>query len=404
MWRLGRVVGGTRAAAATALLFAVVPFSVYYTTEARMYSLLWMLLAAFVLLSLRLRSRGATVGSVAGWSLCGAGALLTHYFSAPVWAALVVWLAVWPGRLERRWLALGVLATVALIAPWYVNLPASLAGWRVTGGWLRIRPERFHRVVDALRLPWRPFTTHGPWGGRMPIEAAAAAVLVLVLVLSRGRPGRGWLSARWAVWWLPVLAMGLGLLLFDALRGTYTVAVPRYMAAALPSAYVLAGALVARVGRRPRAVLVAGLLATSAVVVSWMNLATSRVTQPYDRVARTLAAEMDSGDVAVVHSIPGGVCGVARALVGAGAPEVELLPWSQALGLREIPGDVDRWLSGRSRVFLVSIHTVGERAPVADELRARRGDARVVVLDRGARIFVFGPERDGGAVAARGTR
>ena len=50
--------------------------------------------------------------------------------------------------------------------------------------------------------------------------------------------------------WLWALAAVLGLLVFDALRRTYTMAMPRYAIAGMPAAFLLI-ALALRTARRP---------------------------------------------------------------------------------------------------------------------------------------------------------
>ena len=78
---IGRELGSARAAAIAAALVASNPFLVWYSQEARSYSLLALLSAVALLLLLRTLRRPS--GRLyAGWALASALALATHYFAA----------------------------------------------------------------------------------------------------------------------------------------------------------------------------------------------------------------------------------------------------------------------------------------------------------------------------------
>jgi len=87
-------------------------------------------------------------------------------------------------------------------------------------------------------------------------------------------------------------------------------------------------------------------------------------------------AHVRPGDLVLVHSIPSGVVGLARYLEQAGVdPEVGYAAWVGQLGQRRAD-DLPALSGGASRVYLVSIHTVGDE-PVAREwfeAHARRVD------------------------------
>ena len=144
LWLLGRRLGGPREALIACILFALAPASLYYSVEARMYSLLWFEVRAYRVA----HAPAARSGRRGGARLLGARrappGLLTHYFYAFVWAACVLWLVLRPGRCSRgsrwspRW------PTLLSSRPWYRLVPESLARWRVTGHWLDGRPPLGH--------------------------------------------------------------------------------------------------------------------------------------------------------------------------------------------------------------------------------------------------------------------
>src|SRR4051812_17873347 len=106
-WRAGREgVGSPRARLVAAALVAFNPLFVWYSQEARSYSLL-VLMAALTLLFLARRSYG-------WWALTAALALCTHYFAAFLLVPEAIWL-LWPDRRERSaWLAIGSVVAVAI--------------------------------------------------------------------------------------------------------------------------------------------------------------------------------------------------------------------------------------------------------------------------------------------------
>jgi hypothetical protein len=134
-WRLGDRLGGRRAAFAAFLVLVSSPFAIRYATEARMYTLV-MLLVLIGALALRsaLETGGPRFLVVLG--LVSGALLLTHYWSFYLLGAtglLLLWFA-WRGADETRrrpLQALGALAAGALLfLPW---LPTFLAQAESTG-------------------------------------------------------------------------------------------------------------------------------------------------------------------------------------------------------------------------------------------------------------------------------
>lgn len=365
--RLARRTGGRAAVAPTLFLFALAPLAVYYATEGRMYALLWLELVLLAELSLGLRARGAS-GRLLAWCLVSAAGFLTHYFFAFVWVALTALLFLRRRRLGRGRLAAGVLAVLLAILPWYVHLGASLGAWRVTAGWLEREPAGFARGAAALELLTGFFG-----GGAEPLwgenHAARTATLVLFGLAFAGLAGR-WrartLGGRRLVLWVWLAAGCASPLVFDALLGTYTLAVPRYALAGLPAALLLGGAALAVLPGRARTLLTLALVLAFVPHLRMLHARPARSWCPLRESARALERRSGPQDLILVHSIPSGVLGIARYHAGP-AP---FAAWVEQLEQRRVPDSLEVLLHGRRRVFLVRIHEVGASAPVEDWLRA----------------------------------
>lgn len=381
IWLLGRRVGGPRAAAIAVALFAVAPASLYYSVEARMYAMLWFFAALTAWLTLRLHDRGGLM-TAALWILASAGGLLTHYFYVFVWAASVAWLALRPGRCPRPLLAGALVLVLAVVAPWYRELPASLAQWRITGHWLDGRPTPGKLLTAPLTLGWSLLSGHGVWGGAKPADAVAALVVLGagLLWLRRGRDAI--LGGGRDLLWLTAIAACVGPVAFDLLRGSSTSLISRYALGGMPAALLLAalaiGALPSRVGLGALALLVAAWAPGLRGVFG----SKARAWEPYRRVAAEVGAWAGPGDLVLVHAIPSGALGIARYLEA----DVPMAAWVGQLGRRRVPEDLDGMLAGRSRVALVRIHDVGEPAPEevwlrshASVLREEHRDAATIV-------------------------
>jgi 4-amino-4-deoxy-L-arabinose transferase-like glycosyltransferase len=390
LWLLGRELGRSRVAWSACLLFSFSPVATYYSVEGRMYSLLWCLALGVGYLTLQLSSPGARPGLALLWALASVAGLLTHYFFAFVWLACLVWL--WfRGDSTGRW-RLAALAGITLLAvlPWYLEVPASLARWRVTGGWLN------------GELPWpqalgRPFALAGGLlsgtsylgGWRRADRLVALLFLLLAIWIVRRGLVRRLFSHRRLLLWGWLAAACLGPFVFDLLRHTTTTDIPRYVLPGLPAAMLLAAVAVSQL---PPKIHFASL---SAILLAWLPGCWSAVTariprpwEPYRQVAAHLDSWARSDDVVLVRSIPSGVIGVARYL----GRDVPLASWVTQLGLRVVPADLELLLSGRRRVALVKIHDLG--APAAQEawLQAHaRLLGREVFRSSRAEVLYFGP-------------
>jgi mannosyltransferase len=186
-WRLGERLGGRRAAFAALLVLVSSPFAIRYATEARMYTLvmLLVLVGALALRSALERGRRRSLVVVA---LVSGALLLTHYWSIYLLGGtglLLAWLA-WratPGEARRRALAaMGAVAAGGLFfVPW---LPTFLEQAASTGTpWgLPARPAELATtsLVDF----------GGGGAGEAGLLGALTAVLVLLALLGQSVDGR----------------------------------------------------------------------------------------------------------------------------------------------------------------------------------------------------------------------
>ena len=119
--------GGKEAVFASCVLFAFSPLAIYYSTEGRMYSLLWLFVLTTTWASLLAQERLGGIAIYALWVLASVAGFLIHYFFLFPWAGIVVYLLIKPEKFARVRLAACVLLTATLILPWYLRIPESLA-------------------------------------------------------------------------------------------------------------------------------------------------------------------------------------------------------------------------------------------------------------------------------------
>jgi hypothetical protein len=358
LWRVGcdlgdRVVGWT-----AVVLYAWSPVGVFYSIEGRMYSMVWCLATALAWLTLRLANRGTTLPRAAAWLGVAVAGLYSHYFFAFVVLACGLWLLLWPGRLSRLAApGLGLITAIA-VAPWYVQVPESLARWRVTGAWLN-EPLRWPELATRpFELAWSLLAGGSYWGGSPAVDTTIAALYVLLAIgLLRGGKLTSLFSIDRRLVWLWVALVVLGPYALDLVRHTGASRVPRYVLTALPAAMLLVAFAVQPLSDRARAAVVA------LVLLGWTaGLAPIVRQQRAGAVYGALAAELERRrrpeDVVLVHSIPSGVIGLSRAL----SPDLPFLVWIGPLGLRK-PEDLEALLQGRRRVALVQVHNIGLAFP-----------------------------------------
>jgi hypothetical protein len=93
IYHLGKRLVGTRAAQVSVVLYLTSPFTLYFATETRMYSLI-VLLTALGALALEQTLRAPSPRSVVALSLCAGGLALTHYWCFYLLLTVVAWLVL----------------------------------------------------------------------------------------------------------------------------------------------------------------------------------------------------------------------------------------------------------------------------------------------------------------------
>ena len=362
--------------------------------QGRMYSLLVLGSVCTIWLTLRLWDKGPRPLTFSLWIAAGVAGLLTHYFFLFVWIAVVFWLQSHPGRFPRWLSGAGALLIVSMILPWYLHVPESLAQWRVTGHWLKIRPSGYDPVTRALSLPWSFLSIDGVWGRSRRWGLINAGVYALLAVAALRRLSWSILSTPRSLLWLWLLSPCLGMVAFDLIRGTYVTAVPRYALAGMPAAFLLVGLALGSLEHRLRAIFIGLIGLLCLVSVRRFYGADARSGQNYPAVAKLLLSyQVDKSDLILVHSIPSGVVGIARYLERGHASEtgVGFASWVGQLGRRRVPEDIEALATGRRRIFLITTHEVGEPAPEKSWLEENTTTPVGMERIHGATVYAFRP-------------
>ena len=157
--------------------------------------------------------------------------------------------------------------------------------------------------------------------------------------------------------WLWFIAACAGPFAFDFLQRTYTVAVPRYAAAALPAVYLLAAVGLACLPPPAR------FITLSLIIFAWSpNLVSiyqgiSRGGEPLRDVARAVSSDGGPSELILAHSIPSGVLGIARYANGS----AEFASWVGQLGERQVPDSIRALVADRTRIRFVRSTKSGNR-------------------------------------------
>ena len=381
---VARRAGGRGAVLTTCVLFGFSPVTIYYSTEGRMYSLLWLCVLTTTWASLLLQQRGQGIAIYALWIVASTAGFLTHYFFVFPWLGTVAYLLIRPEKFTRLNLAACLFLIAMLILPWYINIPESLASWRITKDWLKWQPRGFNLLAASRELVVQFFSGRSrPWRqdphGTSNIVALILFGIVGIAMVWRLRIhvfGR----QRLLLWLLFATACA-GPVLFDLVQHTYTVAVPRYAVAALPGAYLLAAVGLACLDLRIRLIMLILILLTWVPDIS--SIYHNRFPSlPMREIAHAASVNGRPTDLILVHSIPSGVLGIARYANGPAG----LASWVGRLGTRRVPESVQALSAGRTRIILVRVHEGREPAPEEQWLRTnamicketRIGSARIV--------------------------
>lgn len=283
-WRAGVAAGGRRVGLVLTVLVATSPFAIRYSSEARMYALVLVLV---LLGTVAVLERHRDAARWRPWAIAGVtGALLlTHYWSAFLVVAVAVLLGVEavtsPSRRAGAVRTVGAMAAGSLVfLPW---LPSFLHQLERTGApWGR--PPGFAVLEVAVR---------GFAGGRelasvlevLLLLAAGAAVAVPFL---RGRRSSGDPAALVAV---AAATLLLGALALQASGDAFA---PRHAMVAFAPLMTGIALLTTELRRRPAAVAV-GAMAVVGLATAMMGAGADR-TQAGD-IAAAVRAGFRPGDV-----------------------------------------------------------------------------------------------------------
>lgn len=366
---VARRTAGEGAVIPACILFAFSPVGLYFSGEGRMYSLLVFCVVATAWVSLILHDRGKGLGFYILWVLLSAAGLLTHYFFALPLGAMVISLLIRPGQFGRGRLVLCLSCLALVVLPWYVTASAYSGHWRITQGWLKMEPTHYNSV-RAVRNHFLQFFSPGGsglWKYQRWSALSSLALFALVAGVMMWRQGwRTFAGQRLMIWLWFGFAAGMPSVL-DLLQGTFLANNPRYTLAALPAAYLLAGMGIACFSKRTMP------LVLLLIMISWSDAILkiyrqhSRGGEPFLAVAKAVAAKATPSDLIVVHSIPSGILGIARYSDGASM----IAPWVRQLGRHSDPASIQRLVAGKSRVFYVLAHPLGEPISEKEWLRTR---------------------------------
>lgn len=271
---LARRLAGRAAAAAAALLFALTPYVLVWSREARGYSLAMFATVALTWILLAAVERRSVLLSVT-YGVVAALAIYLHFFVALVLVAHAAWVLL--PRPRAPWSLIAIAAVPVVVA--LVPIPFIYA--EHGGG---------HDWIPALSLE-RLISTLATLTGGEGLLVIMAALVAVAIGTHHGRP----------VLWL-VAATALGpIILTLAVAPIQNFLLARYLVVLLPTASILAG--VALVGIRPRylrTVTAIGLAILLAAAVPTAYVDTRQ--QDWRAAARWVTAQAQPGDVMAVRS------------------------------------------------------------------------------------------------------
>ena len=365
LWRVGNATFGREAAIFACLLFAFAPTVLAYSGEARMYSLTWLFGLALALGTLKLHWGGTRPLVITAWALAGAAALLTHYFMVFVWCACAAWLMIAPGRTSRGAVIIAVALSVALVFPLYVDIPETLARWRVTTGWLDTPLQTREILITPLQQVWSMLAPARYWTGEDPKNWFVLTGVGLLFATALRRGGAAFVRPRVLLPFMWLAAGVLGVLAFDLVRGTHASLFPRYVLPSLPALFLITGFALSRTPARVVALALI-LLGVGWVFGIYAMRGPAHPWQPFAELAARIDERARPGDVLIVRSIPSGVLGIARYMKS----DTPVYSWVEQAGGRG-EAEVERLMQDFCRVVLLSIHPVTDVNTVEPLLRAR---------------------------------
>jgi len=295
---LGRRLWGPVAGIAAAVLIALTPFEIFYSSEARSYAPAAFAVLMSTLLLLEALERPRRLLWV-GFAVAAAAAVWFHYAAVFPLAAQAIWALV---AHPPRWrpVLLAHLGAAGLYAPW---LPFAGAYVPVA---LIAAVAPFH-AEQLLEHPARVLMGH-PIGrlSEAPGTVAAVALILLLAILltlavRRLDSSRILLSDPWVLLTAMALAAPLGLLVYSAVKSNLFLS--RNLIVSAPPTAVLIGGLVAR--SVPPRLAVAAILAIVALLLpSAVSTAAGDLARPpYDDVARLVDQRAGPADPVIEASV-----------------------------------------------------------------------------------------------------
>jgi mannosyltransferase len=180
LFQLARDLFDTRVALVAALIAAVAPFHVQYSQEARMYSLLGLLLIGATWCFVR----GWRTGSARYWAAFGVLAGLSMY-TQQLAAFYLMALGLLPFLVRRRERVGPVLLSAGLVLliylPWLVNLPSQLR--KVSAYWIP-RPTPGELLLTLWKYTYADLEVHLPL---IAILSLTTIAVLLVFVIYRAQ-------------------------------------------------------------------------------------------------------------------------------------------------------------------------------------------------------------------------
>jgi hypothetical protein len=245
-WTVARI-AGRRTGLIVAAFVATSPEMVWFSQEARPYSLLVLLSALSIYLTVRsAREGGARLAAL--WALCAAAAILTHYFMVFVVAAEALWLLSVRGDRRSAASAIGAVGVVGLCLLPLVHTQSTRGYWPYYSDAPLI--SRVRAIPGAMILgEGRPIPAYALVVGGLLLVAVGLA-LALREWVPRLVYARGERADLGVVGVMAVGGFGLAIPLLLALGGTDYVSPHNFIGVWFPLAVgVAAGCAAPRAGR-----------------------------------------------------------------------------------------------------------------------------------------------------------
>jgi Dolichyl-phosphate-mannose-protein mannosyltransferase len=208
LYLIGDAIAGRRAGITAAALFAVLPFAVFYGSEARAYGLVLLLIPLSTLGLLKgLKAEG--IGWWVVYGLASAAAIYSHYTAGVALAAQAAWVLI---AHRDRWREVVVVnAAVALaFVPWIPTVLDHADRARIGE---KIHPLTWHNfLTDSLRVViGHPFTTIRQVPGLLSLLVGCLAIAIIAVELFRSG-GHLSLRVRRVGWLLVAMTAGIAAL------------------------------------------------------------------------------------------------------------------------------------------------------------------------------------------------